>query len=582
MNTGRVTQAQKGRFLQYIPKGTPSWEFVAPYLLSEDALEQALTMAAENLELFPNGEAETTPVSLPVLRRGKIGADVRYLQRLLNAWIARFRLPVVLLKEDGIFGPLTVRRVQSLQQATPLASDGIVGPQTWGRLLSAVAVPVTLGLRPAGPTSAVILPECATIGQPCEVLEGFAHDRADVPPVHERRIGSIADCVVATQRTQQPIGSMLVVGHASSEGSDEYNFQLGLQRAETLIEKLKEAIRTRTQSTPFAGLEGRILFFKDSGGEKEPIADNATEAGRSRNRRVAICLPPLPIVRPPGPSVQPPDAKCKPPLPTPPVPADMDKLIRLVRRILSGLPTRGLGAIGVVLPSVARFLDAEEQREAMSVYGGSLDFTKILITDGLGFRGAAFTAAVPLSAGFHVAMNLGDLCSWASKPRSHKLIHELAHAWQSQHHGSSPVAFMDNSVKCQALALADLPVAKGVAGVKATKSAIASGIINPRDLARIFATAAAAEDVSAYAYFPERRFGEYAAEQIAQQVEDSYRRLGTATPGVLSIISSVSANVRSLDNEKSLTVTIPDGFHRKSEPPRKIAGIARLVRLVFR
>jgi hypothetical protein len=125
----------------------------------------------------------------------------------------------------------------------------------------------------------------------------------------------------------------------------------------------------------------------------------------------------------------------------------------------------------VVVPTAARFLDAAEQSEAMTVYHGSLDFTKILITDSLGFLRRKFTVAVPLSIGSHVVIIMGDLCSWVTRPRSATLIHELAHAWQSQHYGSDPEAFMKNSVECQIRALA------------------------------------AAGDVSAYAYVPGKPFG---------------------------------------------------------------------------
>jgi hypothetical protein len=171
--------------------------------------------------------------------------------------------------------------------------------------------------------------------------------------------------------------------------------------------------------------------------------------------------------------------------------------------------------------------------------------------------------AVPLSSGFHVAMNLGDLCSWATRPRSVDLIHELAHVWQSQHHGTNPTAFMTNSVQCQVAALLDIPAAKAAAAAAATAAAIRSGILDPARIAAAAAAAAAAEDVSAYAYIPGRRFDQYAAEQIAEQVEHSYSRRGSPTPAVIAHVRSLSANVPSPDNARGLTVT---SFHRSSTP----------------
>ena len=72
-----------------------------------------------------------------------------------------------------------------------------------------------------------------------------------------------------------------------------------------------------------------------------------------------------------------------------------------------------------------------------------------------------------------------------------------------------------------------------------------------------------AEDVSAYAYVPGKSFREYAAEQIAQQVEDAYTGTVGPTPVIVPTIRSVSARARSLDNESSLTVI---SFHAKSTP----------------
>ncbi|TCO64397.1 peptidoglycan-binding domain-containing protein [Actinocrispum wychmicini] len=72
------------------------------------------------------------PGGRPTIRRGSIGDAVRELQRILNAWYPS--LPPLVV--DGDFGPKTDERVRYMQQRAGLAVDGIVGPQTWGRLLS--------------------------------------------------------------------------------------------------------------------------------------------------------------------------------------------------------------------------------------------------------------------------------------------------------------------------------------------------------------------------------------------------------------------------------------------------------------
>jgi len=64
----------------------------------------------------------------PVQQVGSKGEDVRTAQHLLT----QHGHPVTI---DGIFGPMTEGAVQAFQSAHGLASDGIVGVQTWPALL---------------------------------------------------------------------------------------------------------------------------------------------------------------------------------------------------------------------------------------------------------------------------------------------------------------------------------------------------------------------------------------------------------------------------------------------------------------
>ena len=70
--------------------------------------------------------------------------------------------------------------------------------------------------------------------------------------------------------------AITVIGHTSSEGSDEYNDKLSQRRAEAVV----AAIVGRGIAAGRISAEGR--------GEKQAIAANLTEAGRSLNRRVEI------------------------------------------------------------------------------------------------------------------------------------------------------------------------------------------------------------------------------------------------------------------------------------------------------
>jgi peptidoglycan hydrolase-like protein with peptidoglycan-binding domain len=64
----------------------------------------------------------------PLVKRGQSMFPVRSLQQLLRAR----NHPVAV---DGIFGPNTEAAVKAFQQSKGLAADGIVGPQTWPRLV---------------------------------------------------------------------------------------------------------------------------------------------------------------------------------------------------------------------------------------------------------------------------------------------------------------------------------------------------------------------------------------------------------------------------------------------------------------
>ncbi len=166
---------------------------------------------------------------------------------------------------------------------------------------------------------------------------------------------------------------------------------------------------------------------------------------------------------------------------------------------------------GIRLPTGLRFLTSEERSTARGVYGSSLNFSRILLSDALGGGGRPFTTYVPVPLlGDATVINAGPSLYGTPGSNTNLLIHELAHCWQSQHH-PDPKAFMVNSIASQAAA-----------------GAIGGG-------------------ASAYCYVPGKWFGFYAAEQIAEQVEN-----GEAP--IVSHVSSVSAGATDVANIASLSV----------------------------
>jgi outer membrane protein OmpA-like peptidoglycan-associated protein len=67
-----------------------------------------------------------------------------------------------------------------------------------------------------------------------------------------------------------------IQGHTDSVGPEEYNFRLGLERAETVRRYLSES------GIPLHRIS--VISY----GEERPVATNKTKDGRSQNRRVVI------------------------------------------------------------------------------------------------------------------------------------------------------------------------------------------------------------------------------------------------------------------------------------------------------
>ncbi|WP_248281054.1 OmpA family protein [Azoarcus sp. TTM-91] len=109
------------------------------------------------------------------------------------------------------------------------------------------------------------------------VSNGFDSGKAVPRPPLTRMLDAVVAPLAAYPRV-----AIHVVGHTDSIGSEMYNLKLSISRAEAVTEYL------RSQGL---GLE---RLSSDGKGEAEPIADNAREPGRARNRRVEIYLRAMP------------------------------------------------------------------------------------------------------------------------------------------------------------------------------------------------------------------------------------------------------------------------------------------------
>ena len=101
----------------------------------------------------------------------------------------------------------------------------------------------------------------------------FATGRYDIQP----RLMPILD-QFAQGLNQQPSMEVRIVGHTDNTGSDAINNPLSVNRAQSA----RDYLVSRGVVASRISIDGR--------GSREPVADNTTEAGRARNRRIDIFL----------------------------------------------------------------------------------------------------------------------------------------------------------------------------------------------------------------------------------------------------------------------------------------------------
>ncbi|QHI99957.1 OmpA family protein [Xylophilus rhododendri] len=142
-----------------------------------------------------------------------------------------------------------------------------------GALVPAAAPVAPPAVRPAPPVAPVApVPAAATSSKVTFAADAFFDfDKSVLKPEGKAKLDEL---VGKTKDINLEV--IIAVGHTDSVGTDAYNQKLSVRRA--------EAVKAYLVSK---GIEKNRVYTEGKG-EKQPVADNKTAAGRAKNRRVEI------------------------------------------------------------------------------------------------------------------------------------------------------------------------------------------------------------------------------------------------------------------------------------------------------
>ena len=132
---------------------------------------------------------------------------------------------------------------------------------------------------PAAPAPASPAPAPAVVPAPAPISEKvsfaadafFDFDKAVLKPEGKAKLDDLSSKLSGIN-----LEVIIAVGHTDSVGTDAYNQKLSIRRS--------EAVKAYLVSK---GIETNRVYTEGKG-EKQPVADNKTAAGREKNRRVEI------------------------------------------------------------------------------------------------------------------------------------------------------------------------------------------------------------------------------------------------------------------------------------------------------
>jgi hypothetical protein len=164
---------------------------------------------------------------------------------------------------------------------------------------SPASFPRSQNLRPLGTPSRFGEPAGPT---PDLILDDFDFDRADLKQSHKNKIDQLAQQIVDSWKpaSSRPALGVRAVGHTDEVGSDDYNWKLGIRRAEKVMGRLTGLIIGGD-----IDLYQRMTWSRESQGKKQ----RKPGVPPNKNRRVEIFIQ-WGRVKPPPPPPPPRDPRC--------------------------------------------------------------------------------------------------------------------------------------------------------------------------------------------------------------------------------------------------------------------------------
>jgi len=150
--------------------------------------------------------------------------------------------------------------------------DGVPAPVAAAPVAAPAPAPAPVAAAPApapAPAPVPVAPATEKVSFAADAF--FDFDKADLKPEGKAKMDDLAEKV-----KDLTLEVVIAVGHTDSKGKDAYNQKLSIRRS--------EAVKTYLTSK---GIDASRIYTEGKG-EAQPVADNKTDAGRAKNRRVEI------------------------------------------------------------------------------------------------------------------------------------------------------------------------------------------------------------------------------------------------------------------------------------------------------